>query len=323
MMLRRFVLLSALLLPLAWGAVGEAQDKEKPKPKKAQPGDNHLALGNPSDAKHDVGNPDPHNFLMVKEQFALSYNSKQGVPNWVSYRLRKDDMGRSPRPQDAFHPDPDLPKGFYQVKPFDYHFNRTGMSRGHMCPNSHRSDNVEDGKATFVMTNMVPQTEELNDGAWKFLEIYCADLVRRDNKELFIVCGPLGSGGASVKGMFKTIGDGRVAVPSHCWKVVAVLDGGGTRGPLARFNKYTRIISVVMPNDTTPEKKPWDDYTVSITEVEKRTGLKFFDKVAPEVLIPLRKRVDKGTRIDAVEPRFLARTERHDERVVRMSPEHE
>ena len=78
-----------------------------------------------------------------------------------------------------------------------------------------------------------------------------------------------------------------------------------------------------MPNDTTPEKKPWDDYTVSITEVEKRTGLKFFDKVAPEVLIPLRKRVDNGTRIDAVEPRFLARTERHDERVVRMSPEHE
>ena len=62
----------------------------------AAPGDVHLALGNPSAAEADAKNPDLENHLMVKDQFALSYNSKKGTPNWVSYRLKKSDMGRAP-----------------------------------------------------------------------------------------------------------------------------------------------------------------------------------------------------------------------------------
>src|SRR5262245_61848822 len=101
----------------------------------AQRGDIHLALGNPSNAQADAKTPDPENYLIVKDQFALSYNSKKGTPNWVSYRLRKSDMGKAPR--GMFFPDADLPKAFYQVKPFEYQFNTTGMSRGHMCPSTH------------------------------------------------------------------------------------------------------------------------------------------------------------------------------------------
>src|SRR5262245_50010609 len=104
----------------------------------AAPGDEHLALGNPSKAEANAQNPDPLNHLMVKPQFALSYNSKKGTPNWVSYRLKKSDMGKAGR--GMFHPDPELPKPFFHVKPFDYHFNTTGMSRGHMCPSSHRNN---------------------------------------------------------------------------------------------------------------------------------------------------------------------------------------
>src|SRR4051794_12246003 len=73
-------------------------------------GEVHLALGNPSGAKHDSSHHD--NYLMVKEYFALSYNDKKGTPNWVSYRLRKSDMGKAPRP-DAFHPDSELPRSFH------------------------------------------------------------------------------------------------------------------------------------------------------------------------------------------------------------------
>src|SRR4051812_32039008 len=107
-------------------------------PLQAAPGDEHLALGNPSKAEANAKSPDPFDYLMVKPQFALSYNSKKGTPNWVSYRLRKSDMGKAGR--GMFHPDPELPKQFFHVKPFDYHFNTTGMSRGHMCPSSHRNN---------------------------------------------------------------------------------------------------------------------------------------------------------------------------------------
>jgi hypothetical protein len=55
----------------------------------------HLLLGNPSNAKDDPGDKD--NYLVKKEFFALSYNNARGTPNWVSWRLTKDDLGDAPR----------------------------------------------------------------------------------------------------------------------------------------------------------------------------------------------------------------------------------
>ena len=258
-----------------------------------EPGDVHLVMGNPSAARADRSPPDPVNFLMVKDQFALSYNSKKGTPNWVSYRLRKSDMGSAPRPSD-FHADADLPKSFHKVKPGDYHYSTTGMQRGHLCPNGHRNVSFEDAKATFVMTNIVPQTMELNDGAWKDFEIYCATLARKSNKELYIVCGPSGMGGTSSKGFFKTIGDGYVNVPKVCWKVVLVIDGSSKKSPLARVNKQSRVIAVVMPNDRTPSGKRWNDYAVSAESVEILTGYRFFDRAPASIIKALKQEVDDG-----------------------------
>lgn len=257
---------------------------------KARLGDVHLALGNPSGAKADAKNPDHFDYLMVKDQYALSYNSKKGTPNWVSYRLRKGDMGRAARSA-TFFPDPDLPKEFFQVKPFDYHFNATGMTRGHMCPNSHRNHNEEDARATFCMTNMVPQTEELNAGSWNNLEIWCRDICFRQNKELYIVCGPHGQGGRSDKGLIKTVGNGKVVAPKSCWKVIAVLDGASAKPPIARVTAKTTLIAVLMPNDRTATKEvPWNKYVVSVANVESLTGYRFFDRVPDEVIEPLKKK---------------------------------
>lgn len=257
----------------------------------SQPGDIHIALGNPSKAKHDAADAD--NYLMIKPQFALSYNNKRGTPNWVSYYLKRSDMGRAPRPQNAFAPDLDLPKGFHRVYPGDYFFNLTALSRGHMCPSSHRNNTEANSRATFVMTNMVPQTEELNGGSWELLESYCRELCFDDNKEMTILCGPYGQGGDTVRGHMLTVGNGRVVVPKLNWKVILVVDGGGTRAPLARVNAKSRCIAVLMPNTREPtENVPWTKFIVSAADIETLTGLTFFDKVAPEIIRPLKKRVD-------------------------------
>lgn len=254
---------------------------------RAEPGDEHLIMGNPSKAVADAARPDPENYLMVKPQFALSYNSRKGTPNWVSYRLRKSDMGKAQR--GMFHPDAELPRKFFAVKPFDYHFNTTGMTRGHMCPSSHRNNTETNAHSTFVMTNMVPQTEELNAGAWETLERYCRDLAFRENKEMYIVCGPHGVGGRTDKGFFKTIGDGHVTVPKSCWKVVMVLDALG-KSPLSKVNTKTRLLAVVMPNDRTPDKADWRDYVTSVQDIEMLTGYAFFDEVAADIIGPLKKK---------------------------------
>src|SRR5664279_3874984 len=54
----------------------------------------NLKMGNPSGA---ASGGDKNNYLLVKTFYALSYNNAKGTPNWVSWRLSKDDIGSFPR----------------------------------------------------------------------------------------------------------------------------------------------------------------------------------------------------------------------------------
>src|SRR5262245_37566024 len=228
---------------------------------RSEPGDEHMALGNPSKAEADPAKPDPENYLMKKAQYVLSYNSKRGTPNWVSWRLLSKNLGKTKAK--PFHPDPDLPKEFYHVKRDDYHFPETGMTRGHQCPRADRNDTDENCRATYAMTNMVPQPPELNGGIWGDLEDYCRKLVK-EGKELYIICGPAGKGGRSSKGFFVfTDPAKKVTVPGKCWKVIAVLEPGEME-PAQRVSEDTRLIAVIMPNDVVPKGKKWKDYRVRV-----------------------------------------------------------
>lgn len=100
-------------------------------------------LGNPSDATTDLSNKD--NYLLVKDQYVLSYNSNKGTPNWVSWTLKKSDIGAVKRGNN-FHVDTDLPDGFQHVAPTDY--KGTPYDRGHMCNSKDRTDTAENNSAT-------------------------------------------------------------------------------------------------------------------------------------------------------------------------------
>src|SRR5207244_318977 len=119
--------LRLLLLVLAVGSPTVARAQDSP----------HLKMGNPT---HASSNPSHKNdFLMVKPFYALSYNNVKGTPNWVSWRLSKEDLGTAPRA--PFKPDTTLPSGFKKVQPADY--SNSGFDRGHMCPHSDRTRNAE------------------------------------------------------------------------------------------------------------------------------------------------------------------------------------
>jgi endonuclease G len=247
----------------------------------------HLAMGNPSGATADPANAD--NYLMRKEYFALSYNNAEGTPNWVSWSLKEGDLGSAPRAD--FYPDPDLPATFKHVKPGDY--SGSGFDRGHMCPHSDRASTEDASRATFVMTNMIPQAPNCNQGAWADLEDYCRDLVVKKRQTLYIVAGPHGQGGVGSKGPANRIGHPeKVTVPASCWKVVLALDDGkGDAGDVRRVSRDSRVFAVVMPNDQAIEHS-WAKYRTSAREVEKLTGYNFFDRVPADIIGPLKERVD-------------------------------
>jgi endonuclease G, mitochondrial len=225
-----------------------------------------LALGNPSNAISDPMNSD--NYLVIRPQFVLSYSRIRGGPNWVSWHLDRGDMGSVER-ENVFMPDPLLPEE-WRIRPGDYQ--GSGFDRGHMCPSGDRTRRRADNEATFVMSNMLPQTGELNREVWRLLEEYCRDLAR-EGSELYITCGGYGSRGE--------IGDSKVTVPARCWKIVVVLPEG--EGDLARIDGNTRVIAVDMPNTEGIENDRWQQYLTSAASIERKTGYRFLANLSDSV----------------------------------------
>jgi endonuclease G, mitochondrial len=245
----------------------------------------HLTMGNPSNAVADVNQPT--NYLLNKAQYAVSYHRDKGRPNWVSWHLASSWLGSAPR-QDDFRADSTLPAGWYQVQATDY--SGSGFDRGHHCPSADRTATVADNSSTFLMTNMMPQSPDNNQGPWANLENYCRTLVSSGN-ELYVIMGGSGSGGTgSNGGTTFTVAGGKVAVPSQVWKVIIVLPSG--TDDVARVTTSTRTIAVLMPNTQGIRTVDWKTYRVSVDQIETLTGYDFLSAVPAAVQSVIESRVD-------------------------------
>jgi endonuclease G, mitochondrial len=224
----------------------------------------HLTLGNPSGATPDPGNPD--NFLMVKDQYCLSYNNANGGPNWVSWHLTASDIGDEARGD--FHPDNTLPEDFKMVTKADY--TGTKFDRGHVCNSKDRTDTRENNDATFFMTNILPQAPDNNQGPWRILEDFERSLAQQGN-ELYITAGAYGTGGTGGNGPADTIAEGEINVPKVFWKVIVVLPEGND--DLKRIDANTRTIAVCMPNTQGIRNTPWQTFVTTIRNVESASKM--------------------------------------------------
>jgi DNA/RNA endonuclease G (NUC1) len=237
--------------------------------------DVHLTMGNPSDAVVDVNVP--NNYLMMKPAYALSYNRDKGTPNWVSWHLETAWYGTLSR-VDTFRPDPQVPADWYRVQAFD--FFTTGFDRGHMTPNADRDNEnrIPVNQETYLMSNMVPQAPDNNQGPWANMENALRALTDAGN-ELYIVSGPAGVGGTgSNGGLTTTLADGHVTVPAYTWKVVLVLPKE-SGDDVSRVTASTRTIAVIMPNVQGIRNDDWQSYLTTVDKVEKLTGYDFFSEV--------------------------------------------
>ena len=152
-----------------------------------------------------------------------------------------------------------------------------------MCPSADRTRTTTANRATFYLTNMVPQASNNNSGPWERLESYTRSLAT-GGKQLFMISG-------GIYRSTRTIGDG-VAVPTETFKVIAVLDQAGDR--LDDVTTSTRLIAVIMPNDDSriSASAPWQQFRVSVDAIESQTGFDFLSDVAPAIQSVIEARVD-------------------------------
>lgn len=226
----------------------------------------HLEMGIPLD------NNASNDYLIIRPQYALSYNSELNIANWVSWNLNKNWYGSVPRYSGNFIQDTSLPAEFYRVKHSDY--TNSGYDRGHMVRSEERTATADDNRSTFLLTNIMPQTPTLNQQTWLSLEFECERMCKNENKELFVIAG--GITGSNPKRL-NTV----VAVPDQYWKVVVILDSGQR---ISDVTPATKVIAVLMKNDVyTSGTTDWKLYSTTVDAIEEKTGYNLLSDVPKEI----------------------------------------
>ena len=162
-----------------------------------------------------------------------------------------------------------------------FDFAGSGFDRGHMTPNADRDKetSIPINQATFLMSNMVAQAPDNNQGPWASARGLPPDAARRRPTSSTSSRVRRGAGGTgSNGGVTTTLADGHVTVPSSTWKVALVLPEGRRRRP-SRVSCSTRTIAVIMPNTQGIRNDPWENYLTTVDAVETLTGYDFFSNL--------------------------------------------
>jgi endonuclease G len=268
---RRTFLLLALVPAVAAGCVPDAGTLTAP----SEPSfytypsalyRSHVEFGTPFDGSST------NDYVIHRRTHSLSHNCAQGGPNWVSWNLNKTHFGDAPR-SSSFTSDGGLPSGCYRVTTSDY--TNSGFDRGHMVRSEERTWSTDDNKATFVMTNVLPQRHDLNGGPWLKFETYLQDLAQNQNKEIYVIAGGRGSGGT-------LLGAGKVVIPTYTWKIAVVMPYGQGLAQ-ATSTGSLQVIAVMMPNVTGIISAPWTNYRTTVDNIENLTKYNFLDRLPDSI----------------------------------------
>lgn len=224
---------------------------------------NHLEFGVPQGAAGVAVN---------KREFASSYSETRGGPNWVSWNINATQFGAAAR-CDCFTADQTLPSSVYKV--VDFNYRNGGYDRGHMVQSESRTATFQENAATFLMTNILPQAGENNQGPWVQFENHLNDLARQQGKEIYVVAG-----GEYTANPATLKNEGRVQVPAWTWKVAVIVDGGEGLDDVHGTGDL-KVLAIRMPNDTATARgirnNPWAMYETTVDDIEARTGYDLLD----------------------------------------------
>ena len=208
-----------------------------------------------------VAPPSKSDILIEHEGFALLYDTKTLCPRWVAWELTAEETrGKVSRQNIDFKEDESVPKQ-YQVASWDY--NGGGYGRGHMCPAGDMKWSQEAMQDCHYMTNICPQTAELNKTWWEHLERACRQWARQEGA-VQIVCGPIFSENPKHFGKKH-----RMAVPRAFYKVILSLKKG-----------KEKAIGFYYTNDNAIQ--PMEDAVRSVDDIERLTGIDFFSSLPDE-----------------------------------------
>lgn len=218
-----------------------------------------------------------------QRNYTVLYDADTYTSYWVAYPLCRDHIttgrdevwGYDPKVKNqdqtsvakgygASHPTANYPKNFY--------------ARGHQLPNADRNAVPHMQKQTYYSTNITPQIQHgFNAGIWKNLEAAVRSAIPFGDT-LYVVTG------ASFRKRNENLtakqivneNDGKsIPVPNYYWKVLLKVgrDGDHVTDAMA--------VGFWLPHGDLKGRR-YEDYSVSVDQIEKWTGFDFFVNV-PEL----------------------------------------
>jgi endonuclease G len=211
--------------------------------------------------------------LIAHNFYDLCYNFKYKLSKWTSYSLTDDMLKGKTKRTNNFRSDPLLAMNESPTNENDYKY--TGYDRGHLVPAADMKINLNAMNESFYMTNMAPQHPSFNRGIWKRLENQVRRITNVE-KKVHIVTGPV------FNFKKKVTKDKRLSIPKQFFKIIYI-----------EHKKFPKMIAFLMNNKKS--NLHIDKFIVSVDEVERLTGIDFFENLPSKLEESLESSVEQLT----------------------------
>lgn len=214
-----------------------------------------------------TGAPAPDDIrILDRGVFKIGWSDTLRHPVWCAYHVKAEAHHENAN-RPGFTIDRSVP-----LSPAPNDYTKSGYDRGHMVPNYAIVTRYGEAaqKLTFKMSNIAPQTANLNRGVWRNVEHRIADLWAARYGEIWVIVGCISSSNGK-----ETIGGTKIDVPHAYYQVILAQEGMDVRALALLFSQET----------------PWDAWAarhiVTIRELERLTGLDFNPELPSFIQDPL------------------------------------
>jgi endonuclease G len=202
--------------------------------------------------------------VIVRPDYTLASNDETKFADWVAYRVHPDMFGGG-RPRD-WAPDP-LLAAHETLEPDDYRDAHATLKtdRGHMAPLA-TFGGTELWFSVNYLSNIAPQSSELNQGPWRELEDAIRNASAIDPQlEIYVVTG------AAYGGHFEELpaADEPHRVPTAYWKVVAAQTEDGEGRPQIEVTAFLMDQGIA-------REAAYCDSMVDLFRIQTVSGMAFF-----------------------------------------------
>lgn len=216
--------------------------------------------------------------VVERTGYALEHSSLDKIPLWVCEHVEADHLtGTADRNDCGFKMDRKLPSS---ARSKDSDYTNSGYDRGHQAPAADFKYDQDIMCESFFMSNVAPQVGDgFNQDIWENLEGRTRSCIT-EYGEGYVVTGgffydPEEEDEDTADGIinYYVIGKGKVAVPTHFYKIVVAKDSAGD------WQANAFVLENIEHEHVTGDAYDFTPYVRSIEWIEERTGLNFMPKL--------------------------------------------